>query len=296
MHQDADDQLGTTNSFAGPSFTAADWGVDDGAFRGDLAGPDASGDPGWFARLQLFDPDAPANPLFGPFPDGRNARIVQETNMDPNSDTTIMLQGSSFANGGDTDTVAQPEELPDMTFDFATMEITKRYHIEFSLKRIDETGGSTDPADDGDNIETTVTFTDIDNPADTFSLTGSNALDPEMMDPRAGFYSDAWDYFSISTGGSSDSDGLDFVLDNFEVEVIGSNEPMAGTDTEPDGDVDGQDFLALQRTNPGLIPDWQTDYPISSLSASSAVPEPSTMVALCLGGLLTLGTRRRNRE
>lgn len=296
LFNDADDELGMTNSFAGPLFSDAVWGEDDGHFRGDLSGPDASGDPGWFARLQLYDPDVEPHPLFGPFPDGRNARIIQDTNAHPEGvENQIHLQGSSFANGGDTVTVTSPDQLPDLTYDFGTMEITKRYNIEFSLKRIDETGGSTDPAVDGDNVEATVTFTDIDNPSDTHSLTGFNPLDPEMMDPAAGFFSDAWDYFSITTGGSSVSDGLDFVIDNFVVEVTGSNAPMPSTDTEPDGDVDGADFLELQRSNPALIPQWESDFGQNPLAAAGAVPEPTTLASLCLGGLLALGAARRKR-
>lgn len=293
LYQDADDQLGQTNLFAGGTGVLdAVWGEDDGGFRGEFFGPDASGDPGWFARVPLFDPDAPVNPLFGPFPDGMNARIVQETNGTPDN-TAIHLQGSSFGNGGDTDVVALPDQIAP---DFVTLENTKRYNIELSLKRIDETGGSTDSAVDGDNIEATLSVFDLDNPGTVFTLTGFNPLDPEGLDETAGFYSDAWDYFSITTAGSSDSDELDFVIDNFQVEVIGSNEPMSTTDTEPDGDIDGADFLELQRSNPTLIPQWQVDYASGSLSAATAVPEPASVVAVCLGGLIALGASRQRQR
>ncbi|MEM8945385.1 MAG: hypothetical protein AAGD11_09390 [Planctomycetota bacterium] len=294
LYEDADDQLGQTNLFAGGTgILDAVWGEDDGGFRGDFFGPDASGDPGWFARVPIYDPDAPVNPLFGPFPDGRNARIVQETNADPNSDTTIHLQGSSFSNGGDTDVVALPDQV---TPDFVTLENTKRYNIELSLKRFDELGGSTNPADDGDNIEATLTVTDLDNPLDTFSFSGFNALDPEMLDDQAGFFSDAWDYFSITTAGSSDSDELDFVIDNFLIECNGSN-CGSSVDTEPDGDIDGADFLALQRTDSSLISQWQSEYPSgASLAAANAVPEPASLVSLCLASLLTLAGARRSQR
>lgn len=50
----------------------------------------------------------------------------------------------------------------------------------------------------------------------------------------------------------------------------------SSTDTEPDGDVDGADFLALQRDNPALIPSWQTEYGSpgapGSLASSQNVP------------------------
>ncbi|MGI9429118.1 MAG: PEP-CTERM sorting domain-containing protein [Bythopirellula sp.] len=296
LYQDTENQLGMTNNFAGQNFTAADWGLDDGAFRGDLAGPDATDDHGWFVRLPLADKDTLLFPSVHPEPGGASARIVEETNEDlADGGAKIHMQGRGINSSpqGDTQTVAQPDSD---TPNFVNMETEKRYHIEFSLRRFDETGGSTNPADDGDNIEATVTVTDIDNPSDTFSFSGFDALDPTLEDPQAGFESDSWDYFAMTTGGQSVSDGLDWVLDNFVVEVIGSNEPMAGTDTEPDGDVDGQDFLALQRTNSALISDWQNDYPVVPLSASTAVPEPSAIVTICLGGLLALGTRRRIRE
>ncbi|QDT01580.1 beta strand repeat-containing protein [Adhaeretor mobilis] len=62
---------------------------------------------------------------------------------------------------------------------------------------------------------------------------------------------------------------------------------MAGlvADTEPDGDVDGADFLALQRDNSSLIPTWQTEYGSgsSSFAYSSQVPEPAAIGLLLLG-------------
>ena len=52
--------------------------------------------------------------------------------------------------------------------------------------------------------------------------------------------------------------------------------------------IDGDDFLILQRTNPSLIPDWNTQYGQAALAASAsatAVPEPTalalTLVSLC---------------
>jgi hypothetical protein len=65
-------------------------------------------------------------------------------------------------------------------------------------------------------------------------------------------------------------------------------------DADIDGDVDGADFLHLQRTNPGGIPAWQAAYPspLAAASAVSAVPEPSTAVLL-LAGCCGLMARRR---
>ena len=66
-------------------------------------------------------------------------------------------------------------------------------------------------------------------------------------------------------------------------------------DLDNDGDVDGADFLAIQRTNPALIPDWQQQYgSVSPLSATSAtVPEPTT---LCLTLFAFAALARRPRH
>lgn len=283
IFQDADDQLGQTNNVAGRIVegapTSSVWGLEPGWFRGDRIGPDANGDPGWYVKLPLKDPDSPTDNLFGPFDDGRTARIAEEINPD----------GDRHLQGSDQDTIASPQESSPGVFDFQNMETQKRYRIELSLRRFDETGGSTDPNDPGDNIEATVSVTNIDNSSETWSLTGFDQLVSEE-----GFSSEAWDYFSVQLAGSSASDDFDFLMDNFMVECFGSNCSLA-SDADVDGDVDGADFLELQRTDPSLISQWQADYPNSPLSAVSAVPEPTTIASLCLAGLLLGGATRRNR-
>jgi hypothetical protein len=65
-------------------------------------------------------------------------------------------------------------------------------------------------------------------------------------------------------------------------------------DFDLDGDVDGRDFLIWQR-NPsvGNLGDWQANYGAGSLSASTAVPEPSAFVLALLGGY-SLSRKRLN--
>ncbi len=60
-------------------------------------------------------------------------------------------------------------------------------------------------------------------------------------------------------------------------------------DVDGDGDVDGQDFLLIQRNDPSLIPAWELEYGTTSPPvASQAVPEPSVAVLL-LWGVSALG-------
>ena len=294
LYEDADDQLGSVAPNSGPAFTPTVnrvWGQDDGFFRGDNGPIGASGDPGWFANLPILDPDEPVNPLFGPFADGRDARITLETN-DPSTSGATHLSGSSIVNGGDIETVALPDQ---MASTFTALENTRRYNVSLTLTRIDETGGSTSSEDLGDNLEATLTVFDLDNPGVTFTLSGINALDPEGADPNAGFITDSFDYFAITTGGATDSDELDFIIDNFSVVVEGSNEGdfVTPVDADGDGDVDGADFLILQRDNPELIPDWQAAFGGAAASGVTAIPEPSSMVIIGIGTLLVLGGYRR---
>lgn len=71
--------------------------------------------------------------------------------------------------------------------------------------------------------------------------------------------------------------------------TTGGLEVVADVDLDDDGDVDGNDFLIIQSTDPALLADWQTQFGhhlIPSLAAmSQAVPEPSTML-VNLSGLL----------
>ena len=89
---------------------------------------------------------------------------------------------------------------------------------------------------------------------------------------------------SLSVTGAS---GLSLALSGDSMSLLlssGSN-PV---DADGSGFIDGDDFLILQRTNPSLIPDWNTQYGQAALAASAsatAVPEPTalalTLVSLC---------------
>ncbi len=68
------------------------------------------------------------------------------------------------------------------------------------------------------------------------------------------------------------------------------------SDTDGDGDVDGADFLALQRSG-GDIAAWQTEFGTGAPSAAaiSAVPEPSALALLVLGAI-GLGSLRGRKS
>jgi len=70
------------------------------------------------------------------------------------------------------------------------------------------------------------------------------------------------------------------------VEYVGG--PLA--DFDGDGDVDGHDFLLIQRNNPSRIAAWEAEFGtgVQSLNASQPVPEPAASVLLGLGATIVL--------
>ncbi len=81
----------------------------------------------------------------------------------------------------------------------------------------------------------------------------------------------------------------------FQLDAL-TNSPIEGVvnvDVDSDGDVDGADFLAIQRTDPSLISAWETAYTGGgSLSVVSAVPEPTAGFLLLFAGLIAATNRR----
>lgn len=70
--------------------------------------------------------------------------------------------------------------------------------------------------------------------------------------------------------------------------------PVVGVpgDADGDNDVDGTDFLILQRDNPSGIPTWQSSYP-TPLSAIQSVPEPNAVVLVGMSVGVFFAKRRR---
>ncbi|MEM8947389.1 MAG: PEP-CTERM sorting domain-containing protein, partial [Planctomycetota bacterium] len=95
---------------------------------------------------------------------------------------------------------------------------------------------------------------------------------------------------------SPDANGTGFT--GVQVNAItGDFDDFAGVagDADGDGDVDGADFLLLQRTNPAGIADWQANYGPGTSSSIAAVPEPSTLLLLSFAGVAGLiRSKKRN--
>lgn len=64
-------------------------------------------------------------------------------------------------------------------------------------------------------------------------------------------------------------------------------------DADTDGDVDGADFLLIQRTDPSLIPIWEAQYGSTAglLTGAQQVPEPTALLLMAFS-LTILGTLR----
>lgn len=62
-------------------------------------------------------------------------------------------------------------------------------------------------------------------------------------------------------------------------------------DVDDDGDVDGDDFLVIQRDDPSLIPQFQADYGMTGLGVASvgAVPEPASFLLSALAMIAFAG-------
>lgn len=63
-------------------------------------------------------------------------------------------------------------------------------------------------------------------------------------------------------------------------------------DINGDGNVDGQDYLILQRDNSLLIPDWLSQYG-NNTASSVVIPEPTSLVLFALGTVGLLASRKR---
>ncbi len=145
----------------------------------------------------------------------------------------------------------------------------------------------------------------------TVNLSTGTALDVVMLDLSNDYTPAAGDRFDIIVASANDIVGTfnnselsfpEFGLGHFLTwQPIDYSDPRKVTleiattlpydvDLDDDGDVDGFDFLLIQRTDPSLIPVWQYEYNRAALvsSAASTIPEPTS--AALLGALVLVAS------
>lgn len=198
---------------------------------------------------------------------------------------TADLTPPSFALGNDFGTAGVPYNRW-ATHRLYYIDETFTYTIEDSVAGVETLvleKAINDPTDAGDD-------TVFDDTSDAGSVVlafwdrfgGSIALSPE----GANFV--VYDNLSVSAASAGDAPTLAASIASFLPGATGTP-----GDADGDGDVDGADFLALQRDNPAGIADWVANYPTAApLAASAAVPEPSTAVLL-IGMAAGLFARRQ---
>ncbi|TWT99465.1 hypothetical protein Pla108_04040 [Botrimarina colliarenosi] len=294
LFQDTDNQLGMTNPFAGrqvdenglpiTGLKPAVWGQDEGMFEGSLTGQHGPGDDigtngdyGWTAGIEMSDT---VNN------NGGSSRIREE------------LQADRILQGGDTHTIAAPNNLnPDPfgvpEFDFVTLSNAKVYNISLSLVRATE-------VNPGDTITATLTVFDAAT-QQSWSLSGTETLADHTsggvpIAGTGGVQSDSWDYFALRNATSGASE-FDFLLDNFLVEVNGSNAGLPG-DYNGDNVVDAADYTVWRDggspdSGPAGYTLWANNYGATlPASTSAAIPEPSA-ISLVVAGLAAAIRSRR---
>lgn len=253
------------------------------------------------------------------FDDGNGNNIVQSTN-NPHSfstgvftaDATTQAIDMTISSGSQFLSAYQLRELDnnplflDLLYDPTNglMEINNQTGdaIDLNYYEITSTTGSLDPAGWNSLDDQNIGF----GPAAGESWTEAGGSDSEILS----------EFFTL--GSTSIADGGELSLGSafnvgspqtleFNYLVAGSPILTTGTvtvgtiaaapgDADGDGDVDGADFLLLQRTNPAQIPTWQANYGNGvPLSAATAVPEPSSLALLLLVGAAILLVRSREQ-
>ena len=325
IFQDTDNQLGMNNPFAGrqvdgdgvpfadqaTQFSPAVWGQEEGLFSGRLfreqEGEDrpegslvgAIGDNGWVARVFMGDTV---------IKNGGAVRIQEE------------LQADSILEGNDVHTIVAPEGMDTdgnpftpAEFDFFNLEMDKAYNIELSLKRATV-------ENPGDSIFAILTYTDKES-GEVYSLGGLEQLENhtnsgEEVEGTGGVQSDAWDYFAIRNASNGAAE-FDFILDNFTVELLGSNaltcNPNSRGDVDGNGKVEFADFLIMAGNFGEEVKD-HTEGDIDcngkvefadflalsgnfgeNVGGAASIPEPTSCLLFGIAGFTLSSLRRRRR-
>lgn len=282
LFQDTDGEFGQTAPYgdgfvSSPPGATVMWGRDDGNWF--ASQPGAEGDKGIHAGL-----------TFGPTAFTTDARIRWEHNVAGINGTSPTAAGSNGrilegggasdtpGAGGDTATIATP---PSNGTGGIITDLSSFAPHKLSMEIVRLADGLVEVASFVDGVELlrdSIKTTD----------TGYNVLAPIPF---------TYDYVAFRNAVND----WDYVIDNFTVEVFGSNAGLDG-DFNDDGTVDAADYVVWRKNNgsPDDYNKWRQNFGASSgggtaLGGGAAVPEPASLVLLLVGGLLVLGTRRRGR-
>ncbi len=269
VFEDTDNELGSSANF-GEGGASVVWGRDDGNWY--ASQPGAEGDKGIYSRI-------PFGGLASPF-DSRINWEYNLANINGTANNGRIFEGSGVSNtpgaGGDTGTVA----LPPNDGDGGIISDTFVPH-KLSMEIIRLADGLIQVASFIDNVEI---LRDEIKTTDT----GYNVIGPPAF---------SYDYVAFRNA----SGDFDYVIDNFMVEIFGSNEGLDG-DFNNDGSVDAADYVVWRKTD-GTTDGynlWRQNFGASlgsgsgALASTGAVPEPASLALLLIGGWLITGTRRRN--
>lgn len=289
LYQDTDAELGTTAPqgagwFANPGHVGASvtWGRDDGNWFN--AQPGAEGDK----SIQA------SNEFGSNFAAPTNARIRWEYNqagINGTANDGRILEGNGVSNtpgtGGDTGTIATPTTNgPGGIFNDTSIA---PHNLKIEITRL-----ANGLANVAYFIDNSMILSDDIKTTDT----GYSLFNPTS------FSFDHFDYVAFR-----DTADFDYVLDDFKVEVFGSNAGVAG-DYNNDGTVNAADYVLWRKGGPlanevadvGTISaadytEWRARFgnPAGSGASlgSGAVPEPSTVWMLLMGAIAWKGCARR---
>ena len=279
LFEDTDNELGMSAP-AGTGGASVVWGTDDGNFFARTP-VGAEGDKGIYSRIEMGA---------GAFAD--NARINWEYNVAGINGTTNngrFFEGSGVsdtpASGGDVGTVAAP--FGDGPGGIIQGDLTTAVSVKLSMEIVRLEDGLVQVATFVNDVE---------------------LLRDEIKTTDTGFGVIGPPAFSYDYVGFRNTADFDYVIDNFAVEIIGSNEPTPtnNADFNSDNVVDGRDFLIWQRgfgltgetgktngnANADTVVDgldyaaWKAKFGgAPAAAAGGAVPEPGAVV-IALAGLL----------
>jgi hypothetical protein len=276
LFQDTDNEFGSSGPYgngfvSAPPGALVEWGKEDGNWF--ATQPGAKGDKGIYSRIE-----------FGSEADRLNSRINWEYNV-PNINGTTnngrLLEGSGVSDtpgtGGDVGTVASP---PGNGTGGAADTLTPH---KLSMEIIRLADGLVEVASFIDHVEIlrdSIKMTDTG-----FSIIGPPAF--------------SYDYVAFRN-----TQDFDYVIDNFMVEIIGSNEPvdLIG-DYNRNGTVDAADYVQWRENNingPQGYTDWRANFgrslPLGSSVSAANVPEPASAALLLIGGGSAKLMRRRHHR